>query len=119
MDARAWNGAGWTAINADASRTDARTASATGALGASRALASLGSSFGPTICDQLIDQAAIWCHIGKKPVHPLGRRSAAFDLRLGKLDRVSHAGMVLPASASLVAEIFDEPLGCAEWDEKS
>lgn len=66
--------------------------SATGAPRASRALASLGSRFDPTICDQLIDQAAIRCHIGKKPTHPLGRCAAAFDLRLRELDDMIHMG---------------------------
>lgn len=82
-----------TAINAEASRTDAGTLSAT-APPANRRLAILGRCFCSTIRDQLVDQAAIRRNISEQPPHPLRCSTSPVDLGLGELGRVGHAWMV-------------------------
>jgi hypothetical protein len=64
MTADAPSSAWRTAINAEASRTDARLLSATAAP-ANRRLATFGRCFRPAVNDQLIDQAAIWRNVSK------------------------------------------------------
>jgi hypothetical protein len=82
-----------TAINAEASRTDAGPVSATAALANSR-LAALSRCFRPTVNYQLIDQAAIWCDVGEKPPHPLRRGAPSFGLGFSEPGHVGHAWMV-------------------------
>ena len=97
-----------TAISAEASRTDAGSPSATAAP-ATRGLATLGLCFGPAVGDQLIDQAAIWRHIGEKPPHPLGCGAATFYLGFREPGGMGHALIVSPPPASLSILILNFP----------
>lgn len=105
-----------TAINAEASRTDAGVLSATAAP-ANRRLATFGRCFRAAVSDQLIDQASIWRNVSEKPTHPLRRGTPPFDLRFGELGHVGHAWMVsADQDQTTIAAKLDYPSASADWN---
>jgi hypothetical protein len=105
-----------TAIRAEASRTDAGLLSATAA-SANRRLATLSGCLRPTVCDQLVDQAAIWRHVSKQASHPLRCGATSFDLGFGELGHMGHARNVsTDQDLTTIATRLGYPSPSAGWN---
>jgi hypothetical protein len=84
------------AINAEASRTAATSASGTPV---GLALATFSPRFRAPIRDQLVNQALVWGHIGEQAAKPRSRRAPSLYLRIGELGGLGHEERVTTIAA--------------------